>query len=282
MPVYFFTDIHGHYPLFRAIIDWCGESTIIYGGDAADRGENGYKIIKELLANPNVVYLYGNHEELFINAADSIIGAYASSDEAYDFLTSCDINQTSVILNEVRYKKEEVTLHIYNGGISTLKDWLLDKANLDIIDKLRFLPRAYSYKNLDFCHAGSVYSTFSDYMTDPIKNKYLEHYLIWDRDMIPFGWEKDRIAVFGHTPTLYLPDKIYGRDKNIQNIHPCMWGELLGAKEKRGGYKIDMDTGAYASNKSFVLNCDTLQTYCFTYDEQTQQVTITEYELQRP
>lgn len=278
---FFFTDIHGHYPLFRAIMSWCGENTVIYGGDAADRGKNGYQIIKELLALPNVIYLYGNHEELFIRAADSIIGAYASSDDAYNFLTSCDENQASVILNEVRQKKEEVLLHIYNGGESTLKAWLLDKANQDIIDKLRFLPRVYSYKNLDFCHAGSTYLIFKEGHKNPIP-KHVEEILIWDRDCIPMGWEKDRIGVFGHTPTIHLPAKVYGRDKSLAHIHPCMWGELLGGKNKRSGYKIDMDTGAYGSNKAFVLDCDTLQTHCFEYNEKTEQITITEYELKRP
>ena len=278
---YYFTDIHGHYPLFRAIMDWCGSNTIIYGGDAADRGENGYQIIKELLASPNVIYLYGNHEELFIRAADSIIGAYASSDDAYNFLTSCDINQASIILNEVRQKREEVLLHIYNGGESTLKAWLLDKANQDIIDKLRVLPRVYTHNNLDFCHAGSTYLTFKEGHKNPIP-KHVEEALIWDRNCAPMEWEKDRIGVFGHTPTIHLPAKIYGRDKNLENIHPCMWGELLGGKNKRSGYKIDMDTGAYATGKAFILDCDTLQTYCFQYDPKTQQTTITEYELKRP
>ena len=53
--IYFFTDIHGHYPLFRAILNWCNNDVIIYGGDACDRGKGGYKIIKELLEAPIVI-----------------------------------------------------------------------------------------------------------------------------------------------------------------------------------------------------------------------------------
>ena len=267
---FFFTDIHGHYPLFRAIIDWCGKNTIIYGGDAADRGKNGYQIIKELVNATNVIYLYGNHEQLFVQAADAIIGAYSNN----------KLINNGQILSQMR-SQEQVQLHIYNGGENTLKDWLLDQANLDIINKLRFLPRTYSYKNLDFCHAGSTYSMFKEGSKKPLP-QYVETALIWDRNCIPMGWEKDRIGVFGHTPTIHLPAKVYGRDKSLANIHPCMWGELLGGKNKRGGYKIDMDTGAYGSNRAFVLDCDTLQTYCFEYNEKTKQITITEYELKRP
>lgn len=283
--VFFFTDIHGHYQLFSAIIKWCKEQDnqckIIYGGDAADRGEYGYQIIKELLADTNVIYIYGNHEELFLQAADSIVGTYANNDETYNLLTSCDEKQALSILNQM-IGNEQVQLHIHNGGKSTLKSWLLDGANLNLLDQLRFLPRVYSYNNLDFCHAGSVYSIFQEGFKKPIP-KYAEELLIWDRSAIQFGWEKDRICIFGHIPTIYLPAKIYGRNTSLDNIHPCMWGELLkSGKHVRPGYKIDMDTCTHASNKAFVLNCNTFQVNCFTYNEQNNIVTITEYELQRP
>ena len=81
--IFFFTDIHGMYDLYRAIMDFCNEqdseATIIFGGDACDRGRDGYKIMKELLANPRVVYLKGNHEDLFVKAA------YEIKDEFHPF-----------------------------------------------------------------------------------------------------------------------------------------------------------------------------------------------------
>ena len=62
----------------NSAIKWCKEQdpecTIVYGGDAADRGPDGYRIIKELLNDPQIIYIYGNHEDLFIKAADAIIG----------------------------------------------------------------------------------------------------------------------------------------------------------------------------------------------------------------
>ncbi len=74
--IFFFTDIHGMYDLYRAIMNYCNEqdpeAMIIFGGDACDRGRHGYKIMKELLDNPYVVYLRGNHEEMFCNAAREI------------------------------------------------------------------------------------------------------------------------------------------------------------------------------------------------------------------
>ena len=47
--IFFFTDIHGMYDLYRAIMDFCNEqdpeAMIIFGGDACDRGKDGYKIM---------------------------------------------------------------------------------------------------------------------------------------------------------------------------------------------------------------------------------------------
>lgn len=66
--IYFFTDIHGQKNLFDAMYDWClrqdPECTIVYGGDACDRGNDGYEIMKKLIASPQVIYLKGNHEYL--------------------------------------------------------------------------------------------------------------------------------------------------------------------------------------------------------------------------
>ena len=268
--VFFFTDIHGHYPLYKAIINYCKnkdkDCLIVYGGDAADRRPYGYKIIKSLLQEPNVIYLYGNHEQLFVKAAKAILNNYKE--------LNCDYSDVKIILEQMK-KQDDVMYHLANEGYSTLYDWLLDGANIEVIEELQSLPRVFTYDKFDFCHAGGVYSIFQQGLKKPIQD-YVETILIWDRNAISLGWEKDRIGVFGHTPTLYLPAIIYGRDKSFQNVHPCMWKELMGAKEKRGGYKIDMDTAVYATDKAFVLNCNNLTTTSFTYNVHTDLVKIEE------
>lgn len=266
--IFYFTDVHGQYHLFQYMVKWCKEQDpecmIVFGGDAADRGPDGYRIIKELLDDPQIAYIYGNHEDLFIKAADAIIGAYANSDERYEFLKNCDRNRAVFIVRELsaRYN-EDVRLHIANGGEPTLLSWLEDGANEEIIDKLRTLPRTFSYENIDFCHAGGGYNAFKSVAEAEYNGKtypwYEEETIIWDRDCIPLGWENGRICVHGHTPTIYLPARICGRDKSEKNAHPCAWHELMGAKDKRGGLKIDMDTGMTFTGRAFVLNCLTMK-----------------------
>jgi len=269
--VFFFTDIHGNKRLFDFLRNWCYEQdlecTIVYGGDAADRGEDGFYIMNELLNDSHIIYLYGNHEDLFVKAADAIIGAYASDDEKYEYIHHCNEEQANKVLEKMNDENFDVKLHIYNGGESTLKAWLINGADEDFVDNIRNLPRTFSYENIDFCHAGGTYSAFKKVADAEYENKmrpyYEENMLIWDRNCIPLGWETGRICVHGHTPTIYLPAGIYGRDKSLANIHPCNWYDRMGAKEKRGGMKIDMDTGAVFSDRAFVLNCLTIKTYGF-------------------
>ena len=272
--MYYFTDIHGHIELFHIMRDWCYQQnpncTIIYGGDAADRGENGYQIIKELLKDEHIIYLFGNHEELFINAADEIIGHYAATDEMYNKLHSVNSEyEIKQIIDDVMQTQIMVKLHIRNDGYSTLRDWLFDGANEEIIDQLRQLHKTYSWNNIDFCHAGGNYRSFqqvyqSEYFNAPISIKD-EHEIIWDRNCLPLGWANDRICVFGHTPTLTLSKSMYGSgDKSYLNSHPAAWQDRMGGKNKRNGWKIDMDTAAFWTDIGYVLDTDTMNVFKFS------------------
>lgn len=266
--VYFFTDVHGRYELFEAMCKWCysqdNECMIIYGGDAADRGPDGYRIMNELLDDPQIVYLYGNHEDLFVKAADAIIGFYAATDEQYDYIHHCNEEQAKAVLKKMRaYDQEDVKLHLHNGGEPTLMAWLCNGANEDFIDRIRELPRTFSYENIDFCHAGGTYSAFKFVANAEYEGTerswYDEELLIWDRNCIALGWKTGRICVHGHTPTPCLPARVFGRDVIEDSIHPCSWYDMMGARKQRGGLKIDMDTGMTFTGEGFVLDCLTLK-----------------------
>ena len=271
-PIYYFTDIHGHYLLYDAIINWCLEqddqSFIIFGGDSCDRGLDGYKIMRELIENPQVGFLKGNHEDLFTKAARALIGYCAQSDELYSKLKSKDVKIAKSLVELCSLP--DVVLHCQNGGSSTLTQWIVEGADEDFISIIEDLPLTFSYQNLDFCHAGSKYDIFkrvyeAEY-NQALVNQTDAFTLMWDRKDLPLGWETDRICVFGHTPTVSLPTGIYGRDKSLVRAHPCIWQDKMGAKHKRGGWKIDMDTAAVWSDRAFVLDCRTLETIEF-YDD---------------
>ena len=68
MATYAFTDLHGQYELWKQIKEFCQPDDKLYFlGDAADRGIDGVRIMVELLADPRVIYLKGNHEYFIEN-----------------------------------------------------------------------------------------------------------------------------------------------------------------------------------------------------------------------
>ena len=65
MAVYCATDLHGDYRLWKEIQNYLKEEdTLIYLGDAIDRGGRGFEIYLEMLNDSRVTYLLGNHETL--------------------------------------------------------------------------------------------------------------------------------------------------------------------------------------------------------------------------
>ena len=132
--VFFFTDIHGSRPLFDAIMNYCREqdpeAAIIFGGDAIDRGKDGYAIMKELLDNPYVIYLMGNHEDMFCKAAREI------KDEL-KFKQPLNREEVSELIYWCRSYDERypaIQNVLYNGGLDTLTDWAMDGMPIDIVD----------------------------------------------------------------------------------------------------------------------------------------------------
>lgn len=268
--VFYFTDIHGEWELYKMMYDWCikqdNECTIIFGGDAADRGKDGYKIIKHLLFTPQIVYLKGNHEDLFVNAAKELL-TYNSS--IIHQIHNAD-DARAIIYRTIDNYNNHTALHVYNGGMDTLIDWILDKAPTSIIDTLDNLYITYAYNNIDFCHAGGSPKAFqsvsnAEYKLMPIR-AYDIKTCLWDRNCWSLGWEKDRICVHGHTPTIYLPSRFYGStDKSEKTIHPVAW--IGNSAPQYDGWKIDMDTGATFTGRAYVLNILTMRVYGFQKDK---------------
>lgn len=260
--IFFFTDIHGMYDLYRAIMNYCDEqdpeAMIIFGGDACDRGNDGYKIMKELLNNPRVVYLKGNHEDLFVKAAHEI-------KQKLVFTEDSNIRQTLYWCSQYDYKYEDIQLAIANGGLTTLTDWVNDGMNMKFVDKIDKLPLTFSIDTCDFCHAAGVYQTFeraadAEYNGLPV-DRFDADSLIWTRSGFNVGWAPNRIAIFGHTPVPYLGD--YMDVDWDENVCPQPYKWIGDFYPDMTGTKIDMDTGACFTGNAYVLNVLTMKAQGF-------------------
>ena len=83
-------------------------------GDCVDRGNYGFRILKEVIEDPRFILLKGNHEDLF---AESI-------------------------------KAKTLTyLHAGNGGQTTVESWLKDGADEKWLTILSKLPTHLEYVN---------------------------------------------------------------------------------------------------------------------------------------
>lgn len=259
--IFFFTDIHGMYDLYRAIMSYCQEqdpeAMIIFGGDACDRGKDGYKIMKELVDHPQVVYLKGNHEDMFVKAAKEIKQCLK-----FDVLEREKVRESLYWCRGFDYRYCSIQDSLYNGGIETLTDWVMDGMNMEFVDKIEHLPLTFSTDVCDFCHSASVYQTFervadAEYNGFPV-DRWDAESLIWSRSGFTLGWKHNHIAVFGHTPVPYLYDYM---DVPETLLQPYKWVPTNGME--MDGEKLDMDTGACFTGTAYVLNALTMQAQGF-------------------
>ena len=256
--IFCFTDIHGVRPLYDAIMNYCNEqdpeATIIFCGDAMDRGYDGYAIMKELLDNPYVVYLKGNHEDMFVQAARNIKDMFS-----FDGRSREDIRKVLNACKGFDYKYAPIQDSLYNGGMSTLLDWIEDGMPMDIVDRVDNLPLTFKYENIDFCHASPFYDTFARVYNAEYEGKTPDEYdaehLLWGRTTLGTVWAPNRIQIFGHTPSIYVSDYVDFKMDNDMDPIPVKIHE-----------KIDMDTGAAFTGMAFVLNILTMQAQGFNLE----------------
>ena len=182
MATYVIGDIHGRPNLLDQLIKnvpWDIErDKIVFLGDLIDRGYNARRIVERVMelaqANPNVVVLRGNHEQMMLDCLD---------------------------FGDLQWLVPE------NGGLATLEAYgvklgeLQDVSDIHIpdehLDFIRGLPFYHEDEQAIYVHAGLVPGEHpSD--TDP-------DVLIWARDFDFFRSYEGKLCFFGHTPTQYLP-----------------------------------------------------------------------------
>ena len=231
MATYAFTDLHGQYELWRQIKEFCQPDDKLYFlGDAADRGSDGVRIMVELLSDPRVTYLKGNHEF---------------------FIENFFFNNTT---------EETLKMWTKNGGEPTQKALVnLPGEELDtLINQIKDLPYTATYINkkhkvIFMSHSGYYVDLSSVSKLD--RNQY-KLKLLQDRDHIgcPNNSKPKYIdyIVHGHTPVQYIQEMI-GLPKTLP-LSPL-------------GYdngKIGLDLCSIASDTAALLNLDTFESILFT------------------
>lgn len=266
--IFYFTDVHGQLDLFQTMRDWClkqdPECMIIYGGDACDRGDFGFDIMELILDDPQIVYVRGNHEDLFLNAAIEILEAHPEI-----INKQLTIQEANDIIDECSWM-HQTRLHLYNGGRPTLKGWMLDGTSVNFLERLA-ARTTYTFDadhGLYFSHTCPNRATFkrvnnAEYNGETPNAEDIEE-VVWSRETFNSHWDKNEVIIFGHTPTCYLHDYTCAKWQREMEMRPVAYVPTYN-KDESEGWHVDMDTGMTWNGRGFVLNCLTMQVTGF-YD----------------
>ena len=229
---YAVADIHGQYNLWRQIIEYLDDTDTLYIlGDCGDRGPDGWKIIKEALKDPRVIYIRGNHDQFLI-----------------------DSWQADWRLDGLWY---------YNGGYDTFEAASADQWADEYAGMLNRTKHLVEYHNTNgqtifLSHAG-----FTPYPgTEPS-----EQNLIWSRDHFFARWPKEEEAkdwyvVHGHT---------FCASRSAFAFVNTKLNDTKTVGRYCDGHKICIDGRAFLNHRIALLDLDTLTEIVFEDEEQESE-----------
>lgn len=228
MATYAFTDIHGNYNLWLAIKNYCKEDDIIYFlGDAIDRGPDGIKIMQEMFNDKRIIYILGNHEDMFLDYVKDINMALIT-------------NKNIIIANE-----SWVTLKAFQALSEQEQQELIHNLKTKTTFKNLYINK--DNKKIYLSHSGF---NFNELLSDNPAN------FIWNRNhLVETKWcgDEDSYIVHGHSPVQYL-----------QEINKDLIGKKsIGICKYCNQHKIDLDLATFVSKRITLLNLDTLEPMYF-------------------
>lgn len=223
------SDLHGNKKIFDTIKKKIGaEDTVIFLGDAIDRGPDGWSILKEMLTDERFIVLKGNHEDMMVQAAKTGRGF----NRKFNIWFS---NGGSVTWNACR---EEIN------------DW---------INKIAELPIIYRYTNANgykllFSHSGYGPWNFEADLED--NDPWIIEDVLWDRAHFNDDWigAENEIVIHGHTPTIFLIKELIQKD-GVELQSGALW--------YCGGHKCCIDCGTAFTGCATLMNVDTFEEEIF-------------------
>lgn len=253
------TDTHGNKDLFDKCINFIRQQYnddwyVFFLGDAADRGKDGYAIIKEILNSNHFSYIKGNHEDIFVKAARTL--DMVSREEMISIHQFAKIDNLYNLI--LRY--DDIRLSEMNGGLVTLISWIKDGAPLSIINQLDKLPYTISYDKFDMCHAGCTKEMWEH--KEENQNEFL-----WNRNHFLAPWYADRVLIHGHTTLIHLPH-ILLKKNNCDSWKAFVYKpDVFSDRRKPEGLKIDLDTGMCHTNIAAVYCLEEEKAYTIMLDQ---------------
>lgn len=219
--IYVMSDLHGCYEKYIQMLEkikFNSNDTLYVLGDVIDRGNDGIKILLDMMRRSNVLPLLGNHEYM-----------------AYCVLKKFNVEITSDNFNKQLDSKamEMYETWMYNGGGPTCQAFSKsDKETRESI--IEYLGEFELYEELEI--NGNkfvlVHGGLADFRKDKDLEEYSIHDIIWDRCDYARQYYPDKYLVTGHTPTKCIDTecegKIYRKNNHIAIDCGAVFGGSLG------------------------------------------------------
>jgi calcineurin-like phosphoesterase family protein len=252
MAVYACADLHGCRWAWEAIKKVLQPNdTLYFLGDAADRGPDGWAIMNELITDPRVIYIKGNHEDFMLQNIGN------STPDTFD--------------PDAFYWDEHMELWFYNGGEVTYNAFMKDPNRFNNLHLFKNLPFITVYHNI---FGETVYLTHAGCNIHDIPG-LTEEEAIWNREHYRLNrWDgaDNEFVVHGHTPIplmVQTQDKIAAFWSDEEN--PIIRTEDMiepGAYWYAGGHKVNIDCGTVFTGVCVLLNLDTWDEEIFYTNEE--------------
>ena len=134
--VYAATDLHGCGELWDQMKNFLQEDDkLIFLGDAADRGSDGARIMLELLLDPRVIYLKGNHEWIAFEQDSKSFWFKNGGEATYTQLQELSVEEYKILKDEIK-KLETCAEYENKDGLRILlchAGWDMYDPNYDIL-----------------------------------------------------------------------------------------------------------------------------------------------------
>lgn len=228
--IYVTSDWHGYSlekikELFK-LVNFTEDDYCFVLGDVIDRGDDGVKILKWLMEQPNIELILGNHEAMML-----------SSSFIFEEVTEESINNMTE--DNIR-----IFLVWKNNGAEPTIDALHKNSKEDNEYLIEYLRDAPLYEQLTvngkqflLTHSGLGNFEINKDISEYDKSDYL-----WNRPKPDDRYYDDKITIFGHTPTLCFGDEYSGKA-----VVTDTW--------------IDIDTGAAYGFAPMLLRLDDMKEF---------------------
>lgn len=218
--IYVISDIHGCYDKYQTMLEKINpdtNDTIYVLGDIIDRGADGFKTMLDIMSQPNVYAIRGNHEAMAINAMIKFAEEAKKNHRTGTIPFSNDMN-----------------LWFRNGGEISLAQFMtLSQEDAYSVWTYMLTMPLYKEISVEGKEYILVHGGLGNFSTNRSLNNYSVDEIVWSRPTPDTRYYSDKTVIVGHTPTFYYNScsmnnaSIYRTDSFIDIDCGCVYGGRL-------------------------------------------------------